>query len=93
MDLRSITEEGRKRFSRPMPQKPESRGRGVSEEPCDLRTDFQRDRDRSHSKGSAPEAQNPGLSLREGDHYRTRLTHTLEVSPDRPDHRAGPAPE
>lgn len=51
-------------------------------EPCDLRTSFQRDRDRIiHSKSFRRLMHKTQCFLSpEGDHYRTRLTHTLEVS-------------
>ncbi|MGZ8717194.1 MAG: deoxyguanosinetriphosphate triphosphohydrolase [Gaiellaceae bacterium] len=60
----------------------ETRGREDEEEPCGVRTPFQRDRDRIvHSKpfrrlkGKTQVFIDP-----EGDHYRTRMTHTLETS-------------
>jgi dGTPase len=60
----------------------ETRGRAREEEPCRLRTPFQRDRDRIlHSKpfrrlkGKTQVFIDPA-----GDHYRTRMTHTLETT-------------
>ena len=60
----------------------ETRGRAEPEEPCGVRTPFQRDRDRLvHSKpfrrlkGKTQVFIDP-----EGDHYRTRMTHTLETT-------------
>jgi dGTPase len=59
-----------------------SRGRDVPEMPCDIRTVYQRDRDRIlHSKSFRRLKQKTQVFLiPEGDHYRTRMTHTLEVA-------------
>ena len=59
-----------------------SRGRDRREEPCDIRPVFQRDRDRIiHSKSFRRLKHKTQVFLTpKGDHYRTRLTHTLEVS-------------
>src|SRR5436190_7672995 len=60
----------------------ETRGRGREEDECGVRTPFQRDRDRIvHSKpfrrlkGKTQVFIDP-----QGDHYRTRMTHTLETT-------------
>jgi dGTPase len=59
-----------------------SQGRKIPEEPCSIRTVFQRDRDRIiHSKAFRRLKHKTQVFLSPtGDHYRTRLTHTLEVS-------------
>ena len=59
-----------------------SRGRERDEKPCDIRPCFQRDRDRIlYSKSFRRLKDKTQVFLSpDGDHYRTRMTHTLEVS-------------
>ena len=59
-----------------------SKGRAKEDNPCQFRTAYQRDRDRIiHCKSFRRLKQKTQVFLSpEGDHYRTRLTHTLEVS-------------
>ena len=59
-----------------------SAGRDVPEQECDMRTVYQRDRDRIlHCKSFRRLKHKTQVFLApEGDHYRTRLTHTLEVA-------------
>ena len=60
----------------------DSKGRDVHEEECDIRTVYQRDKDRIlHCKSFRRLKHKTQVFLSpEGDHYRTRLTHTLEVA-------------
>jgi dGTPase len=60
----------------------ETRGRVHPEQPCRLRTPFQRDRDRIvHSKAFRRLRHKTQVFIDpEGDHFRTRLTHTLETT-------------
>ncbi len=59
-----------------------SRGRAYPETPCQMRTCYQRDVDRiAYSKAFRRLMHKTQVFLQpEGDHYRTRMTHTLEVS-------------
>lgn len=60
----------------------QSKGRQREEEPCDIRPVFQRDRDRIlHSRAFRRLKNKTQVFLTpKGDHYRTRMSHTLEVS-------------
>lgn len=60
----------------------ETMGRDRQEDKCDIRPEYQRDRDRIlHSKAFRRMKHKTQVFLApRGDHYRTRLTHTLEVS-------------
>ena len=60
----------------------ETKGRKIPTEKCDIRTEFQKDRDRiTHSKAFRRLKHKTQVFISpEGDHYRTRLTHTLEVA-------------
>ncbi len=81
--MRKDTELFEKNYLSPYASKSyESKGREVFEEDCDLRTSFQRDRDRIiYCKSFRRLKHKTQVFLSpEGDHYRTRLTHTLEVS-------------
>lgn len=83
MTLREQVQEREKTALSPLACKSsQSRGRVRPEEECDVRTPFQRDVDRIvYSKAFRRLKHKTQVFLQpEGDHYRTRMTHTLEVS-------------
>ncbi|MEG0766320.1 MAG: deoxyguanosinetriphosphate triphosphohydrolase [Clostridia bacterium] len=83
MTVRERWEQEEDRFLSPYGvRSAQSRGRERPVEPCPLRTDFQRDRDRIiHCKSFRRLKYKTQCFLSpEGDHFRTRMTHTLEVA-------------
>ena len=83
MDFELITYKFEDEFLSPYATKArDTKGRLAPLSPCPIRTDFQRDRDRIlHCKAFRRLKHKTQVFLSpEGDHYRTRLTHTLEVS-------------
>ncbi|MGN1100400.1 MAG: deoxyguanosinetriphosphate triphosphohydrolase [Christensenellales bacterium] len=81
--MKEVTYEIEEKFLSPYAAKSADAGGRVRPiSPCPIRTDYQRDRDRIiHSKSFRRLKHKTQVFLSpEGDHYRTRLTHTLEVS-------------
>ncbi|MGN0242883.1 MAG: deoxyguanosinetriphosphate triphosphohydrolase [Lachnospiraceae bacterium] len=83
MTIREMTEQREEKSLSPYAAKSsKSIGREQWEEPCEIRPIYQRDRDRIlHCKSFRRLKHKTQVFLSpKGDHYRTRLTHTLEVS-------------
>jgi len=82
LNIRQLTEEREEGLSPHAVKSKNSRGRQRPEEPCPVRTAFQRDRDRIiHCKAFRRLKHKTQVFITPlGDHYVTRLTHTLEVA-------------
>ncbi len=83
MEVREILEQREIEILSPYAAKAaQSRGRRVPEDECDIRTAYMRDRDRIvHCKAFRRLKDKTQVFLApQGDHYRNRMTHTLEVS-------------
>lgn len=83
MNIRETVELWEKQYLSPYASlSSQTKGRDIPETLCDIRPDYQRDRDRIlHCKAFRRLKHKTQVFLApEGDHYRTRLTHTLEVA-------------
>jgi len=82
LNIRQLAEEREESLSPHAARSRASQGRQRPEEPCPVRTAFQRDRDRIiHSKSFRRLKHKTQVFIAPlGDHYVTRLTHTLEVA-------------
>ena len=83
MTIREMIEQNEEKILSPFAQKSkDTKGRQHPISACDMRTEYQRDRDRIiHAKSFRRLKHKTQVFLAPaGDHYRTRLTHTMEVS-------------
>lgn len=81
MVIRELSEATEAKILAPWAQQSVNAVRVNPEEPDDMRTAYQRDRDRIiHSMAFRKLKHKTQVYLNPGDHYRTRLTHSMEVS-------------
>ncbi|MBR1890936.1 MAG: dNTP triphosphohydrolase, partial [Clostridia bacterium] len=83
MQMKEITIEKENQYLSPFAKKVvDTLGRKKNEQPCPMRTEFQRDRDRIIYSKAFMRLKNKTQVFfsPDGDHFRTRLTHTLDVS-------------
>lgn len=82
MNIRERSEEREKQYLRPEATLSCRAARSRAEEKCPIRTEFQRDRDRIlHSTSFRRMKHKTQVYIApRGDHYRTHMTHTLEVA-------------
>lgn len=81
MTVRERIEENEYNLLSPLAAKSREAKRDKPQEECDFRSKFQRDRDRIiHSKAFRRLKHKTQVFIISGDHYRTRMTHSLEVS-------------